>query len=205
MSPEENRFLLFARQNVIIIILVVAGLICLGYGLISLTNSSNSSEDIIVGSSEDGTNVVGASVSGSKIKADIEGAVIRPGVYELSTDSRLQDLIIASGGLSQDADRDWLAKNTNLALKITDGAKLYIPKTGDKLTGNGSLSVQNQSGLININSATSSELDTLPGIGPATAEKIINNRPYQSLDELVSKKAVGSKVFENIKDKITIF
>lgn len=200
MEPEDlkGKLLLFAKQNLVIVVLVVAGVICLGYGLILLSDSANSEDEIIVGS-------VKTEDSASKIFSDIEGAVLKPGVYELSSDSRLQDLIIAAGGLSADADRDWIAKNINLAQRISDGAKLYIPKIGEKKVDNVLSAGQNQSGLVNINSATALELDTLPGIGPATAEKIIQNRPYNTLDELVSKKAVGSKVFENIKDKITIY
>jgi competence protein ComEA len=57
---------------------------------------------------------------------------------------------------------------------------------------------------ININTATSAQLDSLPGIGPVRAGKIISNRPYKSLEELVSKKAIGEKEFEKIKDKITL-
>ena len=61
------------------------------------------------------------------------------------------------------------------------------------------------SGLIDINAASESELDTLSGIGPVTAGKIIDNRPYGSLEELVSKKAVSSSVFEKIKDHISVY
>lgn len=59
------------------------------------------------------------------------------------------------------------------------------------------------SSLVNVNTATSSELDALPGVGPVTAGKIIINRPYRSVDELLSKNAVSSKVFSQIKDKVT--
>ena len=58
---------------------------------------------------------------------------------------------------------------------------------------------------ININAASEQELDSLPGIGPIYAQKIINGRPYSSIDELLSKKIVGSKVFEEIKEKITVY
>lgn len=142
----------------------------------------------------------------SKIKADIEGAVARPGVYELASGSRVQDLLISAGGLAAGADREWLAKNLNQAAKLIDGGKIYIPtvnqnKKGDIGIGNQEL-VNKQ---ISINSASLNELDTLPGVGPVTAQKIIDNRPYQTLEELVSKKAVGQSVFEKIKDKITLY
>jgi competence protein ComEA len=192
----SEQILSFIRKNLLIIILIVAGLICLGYGLISLFDSSNSQDDITIGTSDN-------SISASKIMADVEGAVIKPGVYELSGNARIQDLIIVSGGFSQNADREWISKNINLASKVSDGAKVYIPKAGEKSGSTGSTA--SQTNLININSATSQELDSLSGIGPATAEKLIQNRPYQTLDELVSKKVLTSKVFETIKDKISIY
>jgi len=209
MESEDlkNKILPFLRQNLIILVLVVAGLICLSYGLISLLGSSNASDDITIQSQQD--NLAG-NTSATKIKADIEGAVVKPGVYELNTDSRIQDLLVAGMGLSVTADRDWVAKNLNLAAKLADGAKVYIPSVGE-ITSTASNQAGSASsgsvtsGSININSASSQELDSLPGVGPATAEKIINNRPYQSLDELVSKKAVGAKVFDSIKDKISLY
>ena len=59
-------------------------------------------------------------------------------------------------------------------------------------------------GLININTATQTELEALPGVGPVTAGKIIDGRPYQTLEELKTKKAVGNALFEKIKDKLTV-
>ena len=152
-----------------------------------------------------------ASVSAQKaseIKIDISGAVIKPGVYTLSSESRVQDLLIAAGGLSPDADRDWVSKKINLAAKLTDGGKIYIPKVNE-------INIQNQGGQviedtssnynININNASKSDLDTLPGIGEVTAQKIIDGRPYQSVQDLLTKKIVGQSVFEKIKDKISAY
>ncbi|MEK7186068.1 MAG: ComEA family DNA-binding protein [Patescibacteria group bacterium] len=191
------------RKYWVPIVFAVLGLILLGYGLIGLFASESSSDVVLEKASEDKTES-----SVGKIIIDIEGAVISPGVYDLPVNSRIKDIIVRAGGLSQDADRVWFAKNINLAAKLTDGSKLYIPFKGDSpspvLGTSSSLGTGSVSDLININTASESQLDSLPGVGPATASKIINNRPYQSLEELVSKKALGSKVFENIKDKISI-
>jgi competence protein ComEA len=192
MNFEESRVLFFVKRNLLIVILVLAGLICFGYGLISLSSHEDTNNEITIGEVE--SDVV-------KIKADIEGAVIRPGVYELSGDSRIEDLIVAAGGLSSDANREYITKNINLAQKITDASKVYIPREGEKAVLSSS---STESGLININTGSKAELDKLPGIGEVTAEKIINNRPYQSLEELVSKKIITSKVFEDIKDKVSL-
>ncbi|HYM65593.1 MAG TPA: helix-hairpin-helix domain-containing protein, partial [Candidatus Sulfotelmatobacter sp.] len=117
---------------------------------------------------------------------------------------------ISAQGLSEDADRDYISKNINLAQKLSDGAKIYIPKIGEVVSLNQNsesnvLGVQAQTSLININSATSESLDSLPGVGPVTAQKIINSRPYATIDELLSKKIVSNSVFTKIKDKITVF
>ncbi|MBI4999740.1 ComEA family DNA-binding protein [Candidatus Gottesmanbacteria bacterium] len=138
------------------------------------------------------------------IKADIEGAIVNPGVYQLLSGSRIQDLLIVAGGLAGDADREWVNKNLNLAAKVLDGGKIYVPKTGEigELGGLGSEKI---TGKISLNSASPSELDTLPGVGPVTAQKIIDNRPYQTTEELLSKKIVGKSTFEKIKDKISTY
>lgn len=201
-----EKFSPIVRKYWIPILLAVIGLIMLVYGLIGLL-ASKSSDDIVLEKAAGNEN----QINQGKIVIDIEGAVISPGVYDLPKDSRIKDVVIKAGGLSQNADREWFAKNINLAAKLADGTKLYIPFQGESISSD-SQSVMGASnldgfsaGLININTASESQLDTLAGIGPATASKIIKNRPYQSIEELVSKKAVGSKVFENIKEKISIY
>ncbi len=123
--------------------------------------------------------------------------------------SRIQDSLVAAGGLSAQADRVYISKNLNLATKLTDGAKVYIPFAGEAV-GNGqalnsSSSVDTVSGLINVNTSSQVGLESLPGIGPVTAQKIIAGRPYGSIQELLNKKIVGVKVFDQIKDKITAY
>jgi len=151
----------------------------------------------------------------AKIFVDVQGAVISPGVYELKDNVRVKDALIAAGGLSQEANRSWVAKNLNLAAKISDGAKIFIPQKdelvpsssalGVSASDSNSYAIQTSQGKININTASLSQLDTLSGIGPVTAQKIIDNRPYNSIDDLVAKKAVWKSTFEKIKDKITTF
>lgn len=145
-----------------------------------------------------------------KIVAEISGEVEKPGVYQLVLGSRIDDLLVAGGGLSAGADRDWVAKNLNRAAKIIDGQKVFIPKTGitegaplrQDSAGQGGVV---KSSLININTADLKTLDTLPGIGPVYGQNIIEHRPYSSVEELVSKGALKQSVFEKIKDKITVY
>lgn len=154
------------------------------------------------------------------IRVDIQGAVIHPGVYEFSSGSRVSDALEKVGGLTKQADETWISKNLNRAAKLIDGGKIYIPKIGEEGMSNTSNVSYNSNantssgksgnllgvtiGLININSASLAELDTLSGVGAVTAQKIIDGRPYGSVDDLRNKKVVGAALFEKIKDKLTI-
>lgn len=198
----------FIKRNLFPLALGFFGLIFLGYGLIYLIGRDDSASDkVIFESGNDQT----ASTSANKANMviDIEGAVIKPGIYSVSQSSRVSDALVAAGGLSDLADREWIAKNFNLAVKLTDGAKIYIPRIGDLETestkGIKSIKGGDAEDKININTASEQTLDSLPGVGPVTAQKIIQARPYGSIDELLSKKVVNNKVFEQIKEKITAY
>jgi len=146
----------------------------------------------------------------SKIVVDIEGAIIKGGIYHLNTDSRLQDALIAAGGLSENADRSFVEKHINLAQKLVDGQKIYFPSIGESASVTDTNQLQTDtsstiSGPLNINEATATQLDALPGIGQVTAQKIINGKPYSNVQELLSKKIVSSKVFGEIKDKVSTY
>lgn len=132
------------------------------------------------------------------------------GIYHLDGDSRLQDALIATGGLSENADRSFVEKHINLAQKLVDGQKIYFPSLGESAsvadTNQGQTDTSSTtSGPLNINEATATQLDALPGIGQVTAQKIINGRPYSDIQELLSKKIVSSKVFGEIKDKVSAY
>lgn len=142
-----------------------------------------------------------------KIKVDISGAVINPGVYEIETGSRMEDLVKSSGGFSASASAEYISKTINLATKISDGQKVYIPFEGEspQYSGVGVMGIQTtSSSKIGINSATGGQLEALPGIGAVTAEKIISKRPYQSVDELLIKKVVSKTVYDKIKDLVDL-
>jgi competence protein ComEA len=192
------------------LVLGFAGLLFFIYGLIAFLGSSSKPQDITFKSSSSENSVSSANPQNT-IQVDIEGAVVVPGVYKLVANSIIQDVLVSSQGLTADADRAWVAKNLNLAAKLYDGAKVYIPKTGEAAvqTTNSNAQIANSNGsvqnLININTASSDSLDSLPGVGPATITKIINGRPYQNTNELLDKKVVSSKVFEGIKDKISVY
>lgn len=176
-----------------------------GLGLLVFKDTSSGSEVKVLSVNDD-------FIESADVVVDVGGAVNKPGVYSLKADSRVNDALIAAGGLSAEADHS----RVNLASKVSDGQKIFVPSISQQLTidnspfdsAQGKQLTSNQgqgvSGLVSINNASERELDTLPRIGPVTAGKIINGRPYSSIDELVSKKAVTKSVFEKIKDLISI-
>jgi len=143
-----------------------------------------------------------ADIQEQKILVDIEGAVINPGVYQLSPESRVVEALAAAGGMSEQADRQWIEKNINLAKKASDGLKIYIPRVGEEIFTE-EVNAQSAGPIMNINTATNSDLESLPGVGAVTAANIIEGRPFTRIDELLSRKIVGEATFEKIKDKIS--
>ena len=188
-----------------VITLGVAGIFVLLAGFLSflLMNRNKEPEMEII--------EIGQEESKAEIWVDVSGAVEKPGLYRLQGDSRQADALGAAGGLGEKADREWVERNINLAQKLVDGGKIYIPEKGEgefnsnKDSPRSSLQGLSLQDKVNINTASTGELDTLWGVGPATAEKIIQNRPYATIEELLSKKAVKSNVYESIKNQITVF
>jgi len=184
------------------------GLLLIIFGLTSFFFTDKNSHGVLIEEAASTENTASAS-SSHHIVVDVSGALEKPGVYELFEGARIQDALIAAGGLAEDADREYISKGINLAAKVSDGGKIYIPRVGERITVNADVLGRGVAGgvpaVININTASQSDLETLSGIGPVTAEKIIASRPYGSTDELVKKNVLGSKAFEKIKDKISIY
>lgn len=144
--------------------------------------------------------VVLSATSPAELVVDVGGEVARPGVYKLPAGSRIEDALRAAGGEAEGADTNYIEKYLNKAAKVSDGQKIYIPARSAQPT---TLNAQNN--RTNINSASQAELEGLPRIGSETAGKIVAGRPYQNISELVERKIVGQKVFEQIKDQISIW
>ncbi len=200
------------------LILATVGVLFFIIAISFFIKTQNTSQDVVFSSSESSPS---GKIVKSKIQVDIEGAVMAPGVYQIEEGSRITSVLAKAGGLSAEADRQWAAKNLNLAAKLVDGGKIYIPslvETSEGKIQSSNIKIQNSSdlnnssnllgvttGQVNINSASQSELEALPGIGSVTATKIINGRPYQTIEELKLKKIVGNSVYNKIKDLITIY
>lgn len=206
MDTQEDlwqKYSPFIKQNLLVLILGFLGLMFLGYGLIEFLHQKSDPEGVVLEAAE-------TPVKESKIVVDVAGAVIHPGVYHVANDARIQDALVSAGGLSDDADREWVARAINLAAKASDGTKIYIPfkedaAVPDALSSSGLAGGIQPDKQININTAKQTDLELLSGIGAVTAGKIIANRPYVSIDDLITKKVLGSKVFEKIKEKITAY
>lgn len=142
-----------------------------------------------------------------KIVVDVGGAVERPGIYEVPDRARVNDALIAAGGLSAEADRVWVTRNINLAQKVSDGNKIFIPfKTPQDGQAGVVLSSQT-AGLqqkISINTATTKELESLWGVGEVRAQAIVEGRPYSSIEEVVTRKIVPQSVVERNKEKLSL-
>jgi len=138
----------------------------------------------------------------------IVGAVPRPGVYALAKGSRVQDAISAAGGFLVDADKTTI----NLARVLEDGEQLEVPYLEGTaplvITEEPAATEVSSTELININTASQTELDTLPGIGPTTARKIIEyreaNGPFVNVQDIINVSGIGQVTFERIKDMITV-
>lgn len=203
-----------------IILLTVALVITITALVIYVKNNQNSEEEI-----QTTPTFPTALISPSKIFVDVSGAVKKSNVYEVSFGVRLKDVVDKAGGLSEEADKMFFNRNFNLARIVTDQEKIYVPsimelnsgifiqnqRTLDYVSSNMGVindapttntSTNNQ--LINLNSATVEELDQLPGIGQTTANKIIKNRPYSNIEELLTKKVVNKSVYEEIKELIEL-
>lgn len=141
---------------------------------------------------------------------DVQGAVRDPGVQRLPAGSRVGDAISAAGGYGPGVDASRAASELNLAAQVKDGDRIVVPGRGDpapSTAGRGSSGSESRGALVDVNTASASELDTLPGVGPKTAEKIIAARaekPFTSVDELRDRKIVGAATFEKLKSLVTV-
>jgi competence protein ComEA len=162
------------------------------------------------------------------IFVDISGAVKNPGVYCFNPSDRVVDAIQKAGGFISTTSLAYVYRNLNLSRELSDSQKIYIPSNSELLcelkeftlkeekvvptsVSNEAMGQatqidgqQTEEKCININSATITELDSLNGIGLSTAQKIIDNRPYNSIEEILNVNGIGEATYEKFKDNICI-
>ncbi len=144
------------------------------------------------------------------IRVHVSGAVQQPAVYALPVGSIVQDAVDAAGGPASDADLDHI----NLAVELRDQQQVYVPRLGEanplpSVSGGGS-SGESAAGTtqVNINTATATELETLPRIGPTTAQRILEyreaNGPFATIEDIQNVPGIGPATFEGFKDMIMV-
>jgi len=144
---------------------------------------------------------------------EVSGAVESPGVYEMPANSRVEDALLKAGGISEGADTNWVEKYLNKASFVADGQKIYVPSQSEASSANNVGGDQGDSNVlgsasgsfININTASQEVLESLKGIGPVYAQKIIDNRPYSDVSELLVKKAVTQKIYDDNYERFSVY
>ena len=219
----------------IIVLISIGGLLCKGYlsdevyVLNEEENTSKNTEDTInkndgaENSSSSNSNEANKSqkdVGVKEITVYISGQVAKEGVVTLSRDKRLADAVEKLGGLTKNADTN----NINLAMKLEDEKHYIIPKEGEVIqnnsdstqvtsnkdynSSNNATQSDSQGSKININTADLKQLDNIPGVGEATANKILSyrdeNGEFKSIEEIKNVNGIGDKKFENMKDLICV-
>ncbi len=199
--------------GVVVGMLVLAGLAAIAWGLFNLVKTSQVPvcvqpvDEKIASSSS-------MSLRHGQVKVEIAGAVKWPGLYRVGWDTRVGEVVEKAGGLTKQTDKKFIQQDLNLAQTVKDGQKIYIPfqqvtsfkeKLEHICSRSNNLVNQKKANddnnkiddtCISINQASAEELQSINGIGEKRAAKIIQNRPFKQIEELVSKQALGESIFE---------
>lgn len=143
------------------------------------------------------------------VTVHVAGAVARPGVYTLPPGSLVNDAIVRAGGATRRADLDVV----NLAAELADGSQVFVPEPGEQVPAASAMPVGSPApsipvGPVNLNTATVEQLDTLPGVGPATASAIVLHReqsgPFASVDDLEAVPGIGPAKMEAVRELVSV-
>jgi len=220
MDDLYDRLGLFLRRFLVeLILLAIAAVIGIfSYAMFLQENKETSP----LSDSENISSLRSPDIINKIVTVDVAGAVTHEGVYELRVGSRLKDAVEAAGGITDEADTDYFRRNFNQSRYVTDQEKIYIPNVQeisngtiterkqyiDYLTPRTVSSVPSYNPFqqlpVNINTADQAELEGLPGVGEVTAKKIIELRPFSSVEELLEKQVVKKNVYEQIKNSVTL-
>jgi competence protein ComEA len=200
--------------------LLLLGVLAVGcaVGAVALATSSGTGSvtvdggaTIPISGSSDAGSATGDPVAvGGDLVVEIVGAVRQPGVYRLPAGARVGDLVRVAGGYGPRVDTARAEQTLNLAAPLRDGEQVRIPSRDDTAAPSAAGVGEAPSAatrLVDLNGATQAELEALPGIGPATAAKIIAAReeaPFTAVEELRSRGILGEKTFERLRDLVTV-
>lgn len=203
------------KQKIIVVVLIIIMCIVIGYYIISKTEKYDYSDIEKISNIIEEDQEVDDNIIENKIVIHITGEVEEEGVIELEKGARISDAIEEAGGTTEEAD----LSNVNLAYSLSDGQKVKIPninekdeeiivveeKAGENIIIEGNKSKEEK---ININKAAQTEIETLPGIGPSTALKIITYRnehgKFKNIEDIKNVSGIGDSKFENIKEYICV-
>ena len=203
------------KQKTILVMIGVIMFIFIGYYFIKKTENGDyiELETVEEKKLEDSSGVEQEKIIDKKIVVHITGEIENEGIIKIEKDARIADVIDKDGGVTEEAD---LSK-VNLAYAIKDGQKIYIPNINDKQEDtyiteeageNVILEGEQVTDKVNINTAKQTELETLSGIGPSTALKIINyrqeNGEFKKIEDIKNVPGIGDSKFENIKESICV-
>lgn len=212
-----------AKQYKIALGLGLLGVIAAGFILLQgrdqggtdvqqLTEQTSSSSSFMNEKSNKSNEISQAETEDQLVTVDVKGAVKKPGVYQLQSNSRVHDALEKAGGLTDEAD----LKSVNQAQKLSDEAVVYVAKVGENavdVTTSAPASAtsgtgQAKSALVNLNTATEADFQTISGIGQKRAQDIIAYREangrFKSVDELKNVSGIGAKTLEKLKEYVTV-
>lgn len=209
-----------SKNQKVIFVLIILGIISvIGYYIWTKAHMEEYEEvNAIVQENNIEENVINTKNNLKNIVIHITGSITNPGIVKLQEGARIIDAIEAAGGLTQEAD----TARINLAYSIEDGQKIYIPSIHDPkeseqreeyITSEAGQEVikegeSTKTNLVNINTAKQTELETIPGVGPSTATKIIEfrekNGKFQTIEDIKNVNGIGEAKFNNMKDKICV-
>jgi competence protein ComEA len=225
-AVPKKRLLVYAAAGLIVLAVGTIGLVATRSSGAVPTDSmvldvsgipGGTSTSILPGVSGFGTTTSGPVSSTTVTEApliyiQVAGAVRRPGVYQVPADSRVFQAVLQAGGFTEDADQEAVP----LASRLSDGCRLYVPRQGETVSGSvlsgapasGGGGTTVTSGPVSINAANAEELDSLPGIGPALAQRIISYRetqgPFTSIDQLGDVPGIGPSKLEQLRPLVTL-
>jgi competence protein ComEA len=189
-----------AHVRVLVTIAVAAGVLLTWWLLAERPRTASPDEPVALTSSQP-SGRPSASPSAGQVVVDVEGKVKRPGIVTLPVGSRVHDAVAKAGGLTGKVD----ATGVNMARLLVDGEQILVGLEPVAAASGGAAGASG--GKISLGTATLEQLDTLPGIGPVTAQAILDHRsehgPFRSVDDLLDVKGIGQATLDDLRDQVT--